>query len=59
MTRVGFDLDPKGEDPGVSGKFALAEELGGVRVTADLLSRCPVPPTSPGMWATAPARPLL
>jgi hypothetical protein len=38
MTRVGFDLDPLGEDPGVPGKLALAEELTGVRITAELLS---------------------
>lgn len=38
MTRVGFDLDPDGEDPGVPSKVALAEELTGVRVTADLLT---------------------
>lgn len=38
MTRVGFDLDPRGEDPGTPGKMALAEELTGVRITADLLA---------------------
>lgn len=33
MTRVGFDLEADGEDPGVAGKAALAEDLIGVRVT--------------------------
>ncbi|MEU1184678.1 DUF6461 domain-containing protein [Streptomyces sp. NPDC005820] len=39
MTRVGFDLGPRGEDPSVAGRLALAEELTGVRVTAGLLAR--------------------
>lgn len=38
MTRVGFDLEADGEDPGVAGKAALAEDLTGVRVTADFLA---------------------
>lgn len=43
MTRVGFKLENEDEDededsdPGIPGKMALAEELTGVRVTADLL----------------------
>lgn len=38
MQRVGFDLSPQGQDPGQPGKIALAEELSGVRVTAELLA---------------------
>ncbi|MFC8593718.1 DUF6461 domain-containing protein [Streptomyces atroolivaceus] len=38
MQRVGFDLSPQGEDPGRPGMLALAEELSGVRVTAELLA---------------------
>ncbi|MEV5704540.1 DUF6461 domain-containing protein [Actinoallomurus sp. NPDC052274] len=37
MSRVGYGLGADGSDPGVPGKFALAEELTGVRITADLL----------------------
>ncbi|MEV0266218.1 DUF6461 domain-containing protein [Streptomyces sp. NPDC050617] len=38
MIRLGFDLGPRGESPGIPGKMALAEELTGVRVTPDLLA---------------------
>lgn len=62
MTQVGFDLDPKGEDPGVLGKFALAEKLSGVRVTADLLSHSPYVTGyvghSPSKTPTASERPV-
>ncbi|MGW8885870.1 DUF6461 domain-containing protein [Streptomyces sp. NPDC055749] len=36
--RVGVDLSPQDEEPSQPGKLALAEELSGVRVTAELLA---------------------
>ncbi|WP_063731647.1 DUF6461 domain-containing protein [Streptomyces sp. RTd22] len=37
MARVGFGLGDEDGDPGIPGKMALAEELTGVRVTAEIL----------------------
>ncbi|MFD9144686.1 DUF6461 domain-containing protein [[Kitasatospora] papulosa] len=38
MQRVGFDLSLQGQEVGQPGRLALAEELSGVRVTAELLA---------------------